>query len=195
MRKSMWAALAASILAVCAPNANADTIRTFDISGTAMNVSGGALSSCAADDTCAFSGTLKVDITNGTVMSLGTIDLTLPGLPTFDFVGLSQSLPPTDWMIGAIDLSANNGEALTLAFTTTNPASLVGFDGGTIFSGNSFVINNLVGGFTYDNINGSIVPAPTTTPESNSLALMLIGLAVLGWIALTRVSCNGRPIA
>ena len=38
-------------------------------------------------------------------------------------------------------------------------------------------------GCLYGNVSARITPAPTTTPEPNSLALMLIGLIVFSLIA------------
>jgi len=60
----------------------ADTITTFQVSGTAENDSGGTLDSCLSRATCAFSGMFPVDTANGTVESSG-LDITFPGLTAF----------------------------------------------------------------------------------------------------------------
>ena len=66
----------------------ADTITTFDVEGTATNISGGMLGSCLTGATCAFSGMFQVDVTTGKVESSG-LDIAFPGVRTFDTLFLS----------------------------------------------------------------------------------------------------------
>jgi len=77
------ASTAALVALVLAGAARADTIKDFFVSGTATNVSGGMLGSCAAEATCSFSGTMMVDVTSGI---LETVHITFPGLLTFDTI-------------------------------------------------------------------------------------------------------------
>src|SRR5215469_15175261 len=109
--------------------ARADTITEFFIQdSTASNVSGGTLGSCTFLHLCSFSGTMMVDVTAG---SITTWDITFPGLPTFDNCCTSQR-PPFASFWEAIS-SDNAGDRLILDIRATHtPASLVGFDGGSI---------------------------------------------------------------
>ncbi len=145
------------VFALCfaAPNALADTTTVFDITASPGGIG----------------GTLTVDVTNGTVTA---VDITATGLTDFTVVDLSQAFPG-GWSIIARDvLDANN---ILLDFTTTNPSSLVGFNGGTITFGMA-VQNNpsipLAGPFF-----GTITPAAVATPEPSSLALMLSGVGLV----------------
>ncbi len=166
MRKSLWVMLVVLFMAVCVPCAHADSISTFDVSGTATAVAG---QSCGSS--CAFSGTLTIDVTSGT---LNAVDITFPGLASFTRLFFSSGFLTSDWTIYAI----NTGEdALTLDFTTTNtPGSLVGFTGGSIFDG--LVEEYAAGDDLYLDPTGSIT-APTATPEPSSVALMLFGVGLM----------------
>ena len=101
---------AALLLSVSAPS-SANTITTFDISGTATNEFMSALGSCGAGSTCAFSGTINVDVTAGTVTAL---DLTFPGLPAFDTASIfsNGSSVGFGWVI-----HANNGQMVCNSFS------------------------------------------------------------------------------
>ena len=176
MRKSISTFLAAAVLAACAPYSHADTITTFNVSGTAGNSTPGTLGTCSSGSLCSFSGTLDVDVTAGTITG---VDITFPGLSPINVVSCcADAFPPSGWFF-----PANNGEQnLVLLFTTTpTPASLVGFDGGSIFEG--FVLTG-PDYYDYSMVRGSIT-APTV-PEPGSLVLMLAGLSALGLLALRR---------
>jgi hypothetical protein len=95
-------AVGAAVLAPVA--ARADVITTFDLSGTAHNVSGMTLGSCVVNASCAFSGTLTVDVTSGAVTA---IDVTFPGLSAFDTLVDSGPFSTSDWLVGADNSSSD----------------------------------------------------------------------------------------
>jgi hypothetical protein len=72
--------IAACALLGATATANANT---FIVSGTAENVSGGALGSCARLTFCNFSGTIDIDVTVGSVTGW---DITFPGLSDFNSI-------------------------------------------------------------------------------------------------------------
>ena len=165
MRKSLWLVLALLVVGG-APVAHADT---FTVSGTALNDSGGSLGSCANGATCAFKGTLTIDVTSGLSM-----DITFPGFTSFTNPQFAEPINTSDFFIGALNTSGD--AALTLDFTTTTtPGSLVGFTGGNIFG--LSVLNNATGAPEYSDLTGSITPA--SAPEPSSLALIPLGLGAL----------------
>lgn len=145
--------------------AKADTITTFDVSGTFTIPSSGT-----------FGGTLTMDVTNGTVSSVG---ITFPGLADFNFIVQSHtwSLPP-GWLLAVAN---STGDALDLTFTTTMPNSLVGFNGGTITGGDVFYLPTLQ--TLFGNFSGTIAPA--TVPDRDS-TLVLLALGASGLLALRR---------
>lgn len=170
MRKFLWTIFAILVAAISAPYAQADT---FDVSGTALNDSGGILGSCASGATCAFSGTLTIDVTNG---NLTAVDITFPGLASFTNTQFSDS-QGTNWFIGVLNASGSPCsacDALTIFFTTTIPGSLVDFTGGSITFGE--VLKTPTSAPEYSDLSGSITPA---VPEPSSLALILLGLGAL----------------
>jgi hypothetical protein len=130
---------------------------TFEVSGTANNISGAALGSCAKGATCPFSGMFTVDTTTGTVESSG-LDIKLPGLPDFDIFSPGQPVGG-NWQIGAAN---GSGDLLNLVFTNGQPASLVGFTGGSIVDGFDFGNNYTI------NRGGTVAPVP----EPTSLVLL-----------------------
>ena len=143
--------------------AKADTITTFDVFGTFSDPSSGT-----------FGGTLVVDVTTGTVSSA---DITFPGLADLNQLNLSQSF------LGGWTLSLSNStmDSLILDFTTTNPSSLVGFNGGTITG--LVVISGTTHHPLFNDLGGTIAPA--TVPDQAS-SLPLLGLGVSGLLALRR---------
>jgi hypothetical protein len=170
MRKFLWTIFAILVATISAPYAQADTTSTFDVSGTALNDSTGILGSCASGATCAFSGTLTIDVTNG---NLTAVDITFPGLASFTSPQFAGPEFTSDWFIGV--LNGSGSDALTLFFTTTmTPGSLVDFTGGSIFG--LFVLN-ATSAPEYSDLSGSITPAPA--PEPTSLALISLGLGAL----------------
>jgi hypothetical protein len=162
----------AALLTLLSPAlALADTISTFDVSGTATNVSGGSLDSCANGATCAFLGMFQVDTTNDTVESSG-FDIVFPGLTAFDTPVLEGPSPP-DWLIIANNSSS---DALIFLFSTApTPGSLVGFTGGTILGTK---VNNPSFAALYDVTGGSITPVP----EPSSLVPLAGGI---GWLVFS----------
>jgi hypothetical protein len=140
----------------------------FNVSGTAVNQSFVPVSpTCGARATCPFSGTIDVDVTNGTVPD---IDITFPSLDPFDRVILSEMNP------GAFVEATNApslGQVLELSFT----GSLVGFTGGTI-TGQAVVTSDLGIALFVVNPGGSITAA---VPEPSTWAMMLVGFAGLGY--------------
>jgi hypothetical protein len=164
MRTISYAAIISTALFAAGSSSRADTITIFNVNGTAVNQAFAPLGSCGARATCPFSGTLDVDVTNGTVPA---IDITFPGLDAFDHVILTEMSPTT--------VEANNGplgQVLFLTFT----GNLVGFTGGTI-TGESVVTHDLGVEIYAINSGGSITPVP----EPSTWAMMLLGFAGLGY--------------
>ena len=144
--------------------AKADTITTFNVSGTFMDPSSGT-----------FGGTLVVDVTTGTVSSA---DITFPGLADLNQLNLSQSFAG-GW---TLSLSNSTTDSLILDFSTTNPNSLVGFNGGTI-DGLS-VISGTTHHPLFSILGGTIAPA--TVPDTGS-TLGLLSLSVVALLGVTRL--------
>lgn len=164
-----------------APSAKADTI--FDVSGSAENVSGGNLGSCANNATCPFSGTFTVDTTSTTTNPLGTVDavdITFPGLIAFNTVASQISFPTFGWQLNAENSSMN---VLSLLFTTTpTTGSLVGFTGGTMLPSSVFETPDQTV-FIYVFNSGTIAPVP----EPSSLGILSVALlAFAGIIGLRK---------
>jgi hypothetical protein len=76
----------------------ADSIRTFDVSGTATNVLGSTLGSCANGAVCPFSGMFQVDTTTGTIEP-NSFNISFPGLSTFKELIFSLPSLGVDWFI------------------------------------------------------------------------------------------------
>ena len=179
MRKLFWIVLALLVVGG-AQVAHADT---FKVSGTAENISGGTLGTCASGASCSFSGTLTVNITTGTVTAL---DIMFPGLSAFDVLTGSMGVGSTWEVFGA---NSTPSEGLELDFETSKtPASLVGFNGGSILGKNVFI----VGGQNPYGIQGGSI-TPSTVPEPSSVALLLLGVGIL-FVTRKRIG-HSRPSA
>jgi len=139
---------------------------TFVVSGTANNVSGGTLGSCANLAFCDFSGTLDIDVTAGTITGW---DITFPGLPDFNIVTVAFA--------GSLR-TISNGYIFTLLFDTG--PSLVGYSGGPI-TGES-VVRTGGAGTVYGDLTGSITP----TPLPAALPLFATGIGALGLLGWRR---------
>jgi hypothetical protein len=173
MRTISYAAIISTALFAAGSSSRADTITMFNVSGTAVNQSFVPVTpTCGARATCPFSGTIDVDVTNGTVPD---IDITFPSLDPFDRVILSEMNP------GAFVEATNApslGQVLELSFT----GSLVGFTGGTI-TGQAVVTSDLGIALFVVNPGGSITAA---VPEPSTWAMMLVGFAGLGYAGWRR---------
>jgi hypothetical protein len=184
------ASVFALIAVVPAGSARAAIIKDFDVIGTATNVSGGALGTCAAGATCGFSGTIAVDVTSSAEFPNGTVtgaNITFPGVVRpIRFPGaLNGALQGDVWRVILADddlLAAGDPNAiLALEFTTgRTPASLVGFNGGTITGSNLRLRQENIGTETiaFANLSGDIA-----VPEPSSLALLCSGLIGLAGMA------------
>ena len=162
--------LAAPLILLSPALVRADAITTFDLLGSAKNISGVTLGSCAAGATCPFSGMFQVDTTKGTVESRG-FDITFRGLLAFTNPIVSER-SGNGWRIVAI----NNPRVaqLALSFSTApTSGSLVGFTGGSILAGE---VEGELRPILLDNFSGSITPVP----EPSSLVLVASGMLALG---------------
>jgi hypothetical protein len=162
--------IATCVLALTVGGANANTITTFDVEGTFSTP-------------VTFSGTLTVDVTVGTVTA---VDIVVPGFSDFTSVALSQ--PSVGWLLESL-----NSDSFLLGFdftTSPNPASLIGFIGGTITDGVLFSQppGNQCGRgeVCLTILSGSLTPTPL--PPSLALFASVIGLLGLG-LAWRRRSC------
>lgn len=181
MRKSMSTILAAAVMVACAPHCRADTITTFDASGTAFNTSAVSPDYCPPDGTpCAFSGVLSVDVTTGTITN---VDIRFPGLMQFYVVSVSEPTAQSDWLLLAEN--GPSGDTLYMVFTTAStPGSLVGFDGGSILGGST-------AGGPFDDLFFTVVAGSIAVSEPGSLLLMLAGLSALGLFVVRRRAAFG----
>src|SRR5262245_19612475 len=154
------------------PNSHADTITTFDVFGQAINQSGGSLGSCPSDDVCSVSGTISVDVTSGTAKA---IEVTFPGLAAFDTLTLSVPVQPAAFLWTVEAGNSTFDQVMILEFGTQTPGSLVGYAGGSIFG--CCVSGELI---RFYSISPSCcITALTRTPEPSSVALALVGIAVM----------------
>ena len=182
MNKSLGLVFAAIILATSAAYAHDDTITTFNVSGTAKNLTSGNLGTCTSGSTCAFSGTLGVDVTSGAVNGL---DITFPGLSAFDSFTHSIATAGSGWDLTMWN-NGNTGDHSAIQFNTTpTSGSLVGFNGG-IITGNSVISPSAAS--LYEILGGTIaLPTTSSVPEPGSLVLMLAGFSALSFFTLRRI--------
>lgn len=166
------AAMACVGLAMSMPGvAKADSVTTFNVSGTAAALAG---QSCASD--CPFSGTLTIDTTTGLATAA---DITLPGLAAFTTVNNQEALGSL-WDVVLL----NGTQDLALVFTTTTPGSLVGFEGGTIDNQGAAV--TLSTNDAVYSISSGTITAPTTSATPEPSSLMLMGTGLLGFAGVVR---------
>jgi hypothetical protein len=168
-----------AVTAFCvATPAKANTITTFNVSGTGERV--------ATITGTTFSGTMTIDVTAGT---LTAIDLSFQGVSPFNTINESAPFGTSSWRV-----SAGNGDMdlLTLLFETGHtPGSLVGFTGGfqDIFGLGVQDIGPHPR-LLFDITGGSIFPPPLPSPvpdEGSSLTLLGIALpCVLGFCLVRR---------
>jgi hypothetical protein len=175
--RSFLSRLALPLILLSPPLAVADTVTTFDVSGTAENASSVKLGSCAVRATCAFSGTFQVDVTTGTVETSG-VDFSFPGLPALNMLVGQSAFGPNDWRLFADDFQTH--DEVFLDFTTApTPGSLVGFTGGSIVGIGSIVVPGHPGLF-YDHLGGTIIPVPepsSLVPLAGGIGWLVFGLA------------------
>jgi hypothetical protein len=164
LSKLLLTLTAATALSFAHPAA-ADTITTFNVSGTCHPF--------APFTGTTFGGTITIDVTAGTVTAIA---VSFQGLSPFNTIILSAPFGTSNWIVDA----GNGGlYSLTLEFTTGHtPSSLVGFTGGTI-SGLD-VANPLTGAQAYV-ITGGSITAPAGVPDAGS-TLPLLGFAYSAWL-------------
>ena len=172
MKTPLLAAIRCSLMfnavtAFCvATPAKANTITTFNVSGTGERV--------ATITGTTFGGTMTIDVTAGT---LTAIDLSFQGVSPFNTINESVPFGTFSWRV-----SAGNGDMdlLTMLFTTGHtPGSLVGFTGGF---GAIFGLGVQDIGphprLDYDITGGSIFPPLTSPVPDKGSSLTLLGIAL-----------------
>lgn len=174
-----------ALLLTVAGIARADIINTFNVSGSAVNQTDSSVGSCGVGYACPFSGTLVVDVYEGTAPSA---NITFPGLSAFTPQGtsscspLSRSRDTSDWELDACNSSS---DSLFLVFTTSEtPGSLVGFEGGSVVEA---IVNSAGGVPIYGALSGSIAPAQfAAAPVAEPSTFSLWGLALIAGLWLGR---------
>jgi hypothetical protein len=165
----------AALLLLMGSGAEADVVKTFDLSGSFQIPA------------LTFTGTMNFDFTNDTAESA---DITVNWLPAYN---QNPSLRFAIWTNEAVvDVFDSSGDMLTLMFTIPRLGTLAGFDGGAIVGGLALIANGTeIPGFLF-NPTGAITldpPGPVITasvPEPSTWALMLLGFAGLGVAACSR---------
>ena len=188
---SLWTSrfASATVLAVlaliAAPAAKAE-VWTFDVSGSFQFPEDG------------FTGTINVDFTNPTNPTVKSMSITVQGLPAYNQSPiLSFAIPGNQAVVEAGDGSLF--DVLTLTFTTPDFDTLASFHGGVIIGGLAVsglgtgvpeVLLDATGVIALDPSDPPIPdpPDPPTlaVPELSTWAMMLLGLAGLGFAAKRR---------
>lgn len=165
MKSKLTGVLAAVALALAVQvgDAKANVLTTFDV-----NVN------YTYPTTGSFSGTMTVDVTAGQIVSA---DIVFPGFPQ-PLTYILNSVPVADWLVDIGGAADYNHNFVELEFTTTNPHSLIGFTGGTIFAdgvAQTFNGSGCVAGCgSPGTFTGTISPA---VPEPSTWAMMILGFA------------------
>jgi hypothetical protein len=173
--------------------ARADTIDLFTISGTwaysCVDPTGQPILGCTPTSE-GFAGDLGVDVTTGTVMSMDVLFPNGNAISEYSTAIQGFAHPSVFPAENGMEIQLGNPyfSYLQLVFTTATPGSLVGFDGGTILSGDNLSGVYDLGLFKFWNIlGGSITPVtPTQTPEPSALGLILLGLAGCSLLVLRK---------
>jgi hypothetical protein len=201
-----WAGRLASTSAVAAlaliatPGAKADVPETFNLSGSFGNISGPLAS---------FTGTVNLEFSNNfATETLKSITISVRGRPTVFNQSVSLSVSPS---VGIIDASNSAGDTLALWFAAPQSGTWAGFNAGDVSFGEVFfgnvpgVLLGATGEVARDLSNAAILapppppiidppppvidPPPTTpaaVPELSTWAMMLLGLAGLGFAGYRR---------
>jgi hypothetical protein len=158
--------------------ANANTITTFDILGTAAVAGNFITGSTFVSGVHEFSGKLTMDVIAGEVT---VVDISVPIMGP-DFTNLLSSSSDCSLTCGW-EITATNGSSfVSFAFSTTVPGSLVGFNGGSIMTGQGIGGS---GGFLFVPQTGDLTPVGET-PLPATLPLFATGLGVLGLLGWRR---------
>jgi hypothetical protein len=164
----------AALLLLTGSGAEADVVKTFDLSGSFQTPA------------LTFTGTIDFDVTNDTAESA---DITVNGLPAYN---QNPSLRFAIWTDEAVvDVSDSSGDSLTLDFGLSKLGTLLDFNGGVnvIVGGLAlFPSGTEIPGFLFDPTGSMTLdpPGPVITasvPEPSTWAMMLVGFAGLGLVA------------
>lgn len=122
-----------------------------------------------------FTGTMDVDTDLGKILAINVL---FPGLSPFDVLRVSIAQVNQMWRVRADNADR---DLVQFFFTTPNASgrlgSLIGFDGGVIFSGTASgpgIRPNLT------NFSGSITAAGVTVPEPAALGVFGLGVLLIG---------------
>jgi PEP-CTERM motif-containing protein len=167
----------AALLVLMGSGAEADVLKTFDLSGSFITATGAPIG---------FSGTIDLDFSNDTANS---IDVTVDGLPAYN---QNPSLRFASWTDEAVvDVSDSSVDSLTLDFGLSKLGTLLDFNGGVnvIVGGLAlFPSGTEIPGFLFDPTGSMTLDPPgpvitATVPEPSTWAMMLLGFAGLGFVA------------